>query len=86
MVRARSHAMHGTSAWVAGTGAHQIMLHSSGGAFTHETTFGSSDDILGLAAASGTRAYAVGRRENTRIYAHTYIAQCNGHNCKTVDS
>jgi hypothetical protein len=79
-------AMHRTSAWAEGTGTHQIVLHSSGGAFTHETTFGTSDDILGLAAASGTRAYAVGRRENARIYAHTYIAQCSGHRCKTVGS
>jgi hypothetical protein len=79
-------AMHGTSAWAEGAGSHAIVLHSSGGAFTHEATLGSSEDVLGLAAASGTRAYAVGRRANADIYPHTYIAQCTNHNCKTVGS
>jgi hypothetical protein len=78
--------MHGTSAWAEGSGAHTVILHSSGGTFTHETTFGSSDDILGLAAASGSRAYAVGRRVNANIYPHAFVAQCNGHDCKTVGS
>jgi hypothetical protein len=75
--------MHGRSAWAMAGPSSAVIMHSNGGAWTRQQSFGTTIELTGISAQSSKHAYAVGLHDDIREgYSYAYTEFYNGHSWK----